>query len=122
MKKTIVFSILVLTTLAACKTKEKSVTEKAVEKPKLDCTGKAYAFNADIKPIMYQYCVSCHNTNFKAGYNFQQESSVKKAAQSGHLLGTIKHEHGFSNMPAMSAKLDQSIIDKIECWINNGMK
>jgi cytochrome c5 len=118
MKKIITSVAIITLALAACKPGKTTTAEK----PKVDCTGKAYTFTADIKPIMDQYCVRCHNTNMKAGYNLQEESYVKKAATSGDLLGTIKHEHGFPAMPAGGEQLDQSIINKIECWINNGMK
>ena len=47
---------------------------------------------------------------------------MKKAALNGELLGTIKHQKGYPKMPAFKEKLDQASIDKIECWINNGMK
>jgi cytochrome c5 len=119
MKKIFVSIIIISATLAACKTAEKPVAEKP--KP-LDCSGKAYTFLADIKPIMDQHCVRCHNTNMKAGYNFYDEAFVKKAASSGYLLGTIKHQKGYDAMPAGGPQLDQSLIDKIECWINSGMK
>ncbi len=71
---------------------------------------------------MEQYCTGCHNSNEKAGYNFEKIEFVKKAATSGTLLGTIKHTYGFVPMPMGAEKIDQPTIDKIECWINNGMK
>jgi cytochrome c5 len=120
MKKITVSIVVIALALAACKTGKKTTEEKPAAK--LDCTGKAYTFIADIKPVMDQYCVRCHNTNMKAGYNFQDEAYVKKAASSGDLLGTIKHERGHPAMPAGGEQLDQSVINKIECWINNGMK
>jgi hypothetical protein len=48
--------------------------------------------------------------------------SVKKAATNGYLLGSIKHQKGYDAMPRGAPKLTQETIDKIECWINNGMK
>lgn len=118
MKKIIISITLIAVAFAACKTAEKSTTAK----PKIDCTGKTYTFVTDIKPIMDQFCVRCHNTNLKAGYNFTNLSYVKKAASEGSLLGTIRNEKGYKHMPATGEQLDQAIIDKIECWINNGMK
>jgi hypothetical protein len=121
MKKLIVSALIITTTLFACKTTKK-VEEK---KPTIDCSSyQSLTFVTDIKPIMDQYCTRCHNTNLKAGFNFQEESYVKKAAASGQLLGSIKHKNGYDPMPAgMGGQmLDQAIIDKVECWINNGMK
>ncbi len=119
MKKIIVSSIIIASTFVACKTGEKVATAPVVP---LDCSTKMMTYATDIQPIMEQYCTRCHNTNEKAGYNFKELSFVKKAASSGVLLGTIKHTKGYPKMPYYAAKLDQSNIDKIECWINNGMK
>jgi mono/diheme cytochrome c family protein len=120
MKKLIVSALIITTTLFACKT-----TKVAEKKPTIDCsTNQSVTFLADIKPIMDQYCTRCHNTNMRGGFNFQDELYVKKAAVSGQLLGSLKHKNGFDPMPAgMGGQmLDQAIIDKVECWINNGMK
>lgn len=117
-KKIIVSLTLIMLALAACKSGKKA----AEGKPKLDCVGKAYTFTADIKPIMDQYCVRCHNKNLKAGFNFMDLFYVKKSASEGSLLGTIKYERGYPHMPKNVEQMKQSLIDKIECWINNGMK
>lgn len=120
MKKIIITSTIIASILVACKsTKQPTTTAPAVT---LDCSNKALTYSTDIKPIMEANCTKCHNTNEKAGYNFLKIEFVKKAVADGHLLGTIKHQKGFDKMPAYAAKLDQAIIDKIECWINNGMK
>lgn len=120
MKKLILSTLIIATSLFACKTAEKTTAKK----PTIVCPEKSLTFVTDIKPIMDQYCIRCHNINLKAGFNFNEELYVKKAAASGQLLGSIKHDHGFDAMPAgMGGEmLDQAIIDKVECWINNGMK
>lgn len=120
MKKLFVSTVVIATTLMACKgSKETASSTPAVP---LDCTSKVITYTADIKPIMENSCTRCHNTNNKGGYNFLTLESVKKAAESGHLLGSIKHEKGFKGMPYFAGKLDQASIDKVECWIKNGMK
>ena len=81
-----------------------------------------YTYTTDIEPIMKEYCTRCHNSNEKAGYNFTQVDFVKKGALNGDLLGVIKHSAKYDAMPLGRDKLSQDIIDKIECWINNGMK
>jgi hypothetical protein len=119
MKKIFYLSVAAGIFLFACKAKEKTTASPA---KKLECINTNFTYETDIKPIMQQSCVRCHNTNMKAGYNFNELESVKKAATNGYLLGTIKHADGYDAMPRMSAKLDQTTIDKIECWINTGMK
>jgi mono/diheme cytochrome c family protein len=106
--------------VTGCKTAEKKAASPPP--PALNCNGTAYTYESDIKPIMQENCTRCHNTNMKAGYNFNELSSVKEAAGNGYLLGTIKHQYGYTAMPAMAPQLDQKLIDKIECWIKTGMK
>ncbi len=119
MKKLFIATAIIATAFAACK-QGKKVTE-APKPVVLDCP-PTYTYTADIKPIMEQYCTNCHNTNQKAGYNFLLLTDVKKGATNGYLLGTIKHAFGYSPMPEMAPQLDKPTIDKIECWIKNGMK
>ncbi len=118
MKKIIITSAVIASILVACKSKK----ETASSAPSINCANKALSYNTDIKTIIESSCTRCHNANKKAGYNFFTIESVKKAALNGELLGTIKHQKGFPNMPKLAEKLDQISIDKIECWINNGMK
>ncbi len=120
MKKIIITSAIIASILVACKSKKETVATAPVAP--LDCSNKVLTYNTDIKSIIETNCSRCHNTNEKAGYNFLKIEFVKKAALNGKLLGTIKHQEGFSKMPKMANKLDNISIDKIECWIKNGMK
>jgi mono/diheme cytochrome c family protein len=121
MKKIIIASTAFALTFAACKSTKQTAT--VAPAAALDCSSNKYlTYNGDIKAILQTHCTKCHNTNNKAGYNFLTLESVKKAVGNGELLGTIKHLKGFPKMPAFAAKMDQVAIDKIECWINNGMK
>jgi mono/diheme cytochrome c family protein len=121
MKKIIIASTAIALIFAACKSTKQTTT--VAPAAALDCSSnKNLTYNTDIKTIIQTNCSKCHNTNNKAGYNFLTLESVKKAASNGQLLGTIKHSKGFPKMPAFAAKMDQATIDKIECWINNGMK
>ncbi|MCE3280467.1 MAG: hypothetical protein K0S44_2658 [Bacteroidetes bacterium] len=119
MRSTIIAFGILSIGIASCKTSDKTV---ATPKVLLNCDNATYTYVTDIAPIMQQNCTRCHNTNMKAGYNFNELESVKKAAENGYLLGTIKHMDGYDAMPRMAGKLDQVIIDKIECWIKTGMK
>lgn len=120
MKKIIVSALLSIAALAACNTSKRG----AITKTPLDCVNKAYVYETDIKPVMEQYCTRCHNTNMQAGYNFEDAAYVRKAGSTGYLLGSLKHKQGYEPMPAGNGgeKLDQDVIDKLECWVNNGMK
>ncbi|MFL5762881.1 MAG: hypothetical protein ACJ77K_02995 [Bacteroidia bacterium] len=105
--------------LAACKTtktttESKPVTETKPEPTPLNC-GTSTASFADVKAIVEQNCTSCHHD--LANYN-----DIKDIAAKGEFLGTIKHQMGYPEMPKNADQLPQSTIDKVECWIKNGMK
>ena len=119
MKKIMIIAIAICV-IAACKTKKD--TTSATAKPTINCATPEATYASDIKSIMETNCSKCHNENNKAGYNFLTLQSVKKAAMNGELLRSIKHEPGIDPMPAYADKLDDATINKIECWINNGMK
>ncbi|MCW3070225.1 MAG: hypothetical protein JWO44_115 [Bacteroidetes bacterium] len=121
MKKIIFTAVALAVVLLACKT-TKTPTAATPPPAPLDCSTTAYTYEKDIRPIMEQNCTSCHNENMKAGYNFYDIASVKKAAGNGYLLGTIKHQVGYDQMPPNGWPLDLPTINKIECWINTGMK
>lgn len=122
MKKLLLLTFTSVIVIAACKTsKETAKTETAVVRPPLDCSTSGVNYES-IKPIIEKNCTSCHGYGGSGGLNFLTSADVKKAATKGELLGTIKHQRGFPRMPANAEQLDQTDIDKIECWINNGMK
>lgn len=121
MKKIVVMAFAGLALMAACKTTTKTAeTAKAEAAP--NCDGTNFSYVADIKPIMEQYCTSCHGEDGAAGLNFNNKSDIVKAANKGELLGTIKWHSGFPQMPPSGVQLTKATIDKIECWISNGMK
>lgn len=87
-----------------------------------DTTGMTYA--ADIAPIFNASCAvagACHNgTARSSGYDLSNYSGSVNAANSGRLMGVIKHEPGFSPMPKGMQKLGDCEINKITAWINAG--
>ncbi len=108
--------------VAACNTTKKQTPAASTDtKPALECSSMNITFSGEIKSILETHCSKCHNSNNKAGYNFLTLESAIKAGKDGHLLGTIKHEKGYDKMPIGAPKLSQELIDKLECWVNNGM-
>lgn len=85
------------------------------------CDTSLYKYSADIKPIIDTWCVSCHTSgNAGGGYNFDFYSGVAVSAGNGSLLGSIKHQSGFSPMPKGSTQLSSCYITKIQNWVNAG--
>lgn len=121
MKKVVIATGVIAIIFAACKTsKAPEKKETTAAKPAVDCGTMAVSYATDIKPILEQNCNGCHGK--AGGYNFADMADVTRSAKNGSLLGTIKWDHGFPQMPARAAQLDATTISKVECWINNGMK
>lgn len=92
------------------------------EKPSiLDCSGITPSFVNDIQPIFINSCatVNCHSSSVSAGgYTSETYQEIKN--NDSLFLKTIKGDQGVIAMPYFSPKLDDSLIKKIECWINQG--
>ncbi len=85
-----------------------------------NCDTTNVTYSESVQPIMQNRCVSCHNANFPSGgVRLDNYEQVKKHADEGDLLGSIKHLPGYEPMP-QGSKLDDCTILKIEIWIDNG--
>ena len=87
--------------------------------PECDTTNVTYS--NDIWPIINSNCTSCHGGNAPAGnIRLENYNDISSAANNGSLLGTIRHEDGWSPMPKGGGKLNDCDITKIETWVNQG--
>lgn len=87
------------------------------------CTGATPTYSAQIKPIMDAKCATsgCHSAAKKAGgIDLSNYASAKSEAASKAFLGSMEHLNGYKAMPQDAAKLPDSTIQKIHCWVNNG--
>jgi Planctomycete cytochrome C len=73
------------------------------------CDTANVTFSGSIKPILQTYCI-----------NFSTYSGVKANATNGKLLGSIRHDAGFSPMPQNGNKLSTCNIALIKAWIDAG--
>ena len=86
-----------------------------------DCLSREVSYTVDINPILELSCSSCHNSGFNSGgVSLDSYEAVKDVADSGRLLGSIKHERGFSAMPRGAAQFDDCTISLFEDWITQG--
>lgn len=88
------------------------------------CDTTALTYTTDIKPIFDQSCAlsGCHDAATKSyGWDLSSYSASKAALQGGRVLGAIKYESGFIQMPKGMNKLSDCNISKIEAWFNAGM-
>lgn len=86
-----------------------------------DCFSGEVSYKVDINPILELSCTSCHNSGFSSGgISVESYDDVKDVIDSERLLGSIKHENGFSAMPRGAAQFDDCTISLFEEWIAQG--
>ncbi len=121
--KGLLFLLISITIVFSCKKDNNSTSTPIKNTTVLDCSKIQATYTNDVKAIMDNSCAigGCHNTISKAnGIDLSNYAVVKTEAALSRFLGSIKHQSGFDVMPRNSSKLNQTSIDKIECWIKNG--
>ena len=87
----------------------------------LACDTSNVTYSNDVWPVIESNCVTCHNGNFPSGnVSLADYNDIVAATQNGRLLGVIKHEDGWPEMPKGGGMLPDCDIQKIEIWVNAG--
>lgn len=87
----------------------------------LSCDTSAYTYSI-VFATLKTNCLGCHNTNnASGGVLLNTHANVVASVKDNKLLGSIRHESGYSAMPQYSAKLNDCEIKIIEKWVNAGM-
>ena len=74
----------------------------------------------DIEPIISNNCVSCHNSkNLSGGYNLSTYDGLN--VNISKVLGSMRQDGSAQSMP-QGYKVADSLIQKLNCWINQGAK
>lgn len=75
------------------------------------------SFNNDVLPIIQNNCTGCHDN--QNGYTFTNHQNISSnyAAIIGSMKGT-----GYQLMPQGGPALPDTVIQKIQCWVNQGLK
>lgn len=77
-------------------------------------------FSTEVKPIIDLNCVRCHKAGAIASSIPLVIYNEIKAVSVDRLLGSIKHEPGFSEMPRSASKLSDCDIETIQKWVDEG--
>jgi len=93
----------------------------------VDCPSGLVSFSAQVQPIINQNCNTsgCHGYINEAPFQLLTHQQVDSAVIYGNLLLSIKHQSPVP-MPRIDPllpdayQLPDSIIQIIECWINQG--
>lgn len=94
--------------------------------PNTTCDTTNVTYSAVIQPIFSNRCYPCHSNatagNAGNGVSFEGYANLSGYLSTGAptLLGSIRHENGFTPMPQNAAALSACDIHKIEIWINQG--
>ena len=89
--------------------------------PNNNCDTTNVAYSKDISSYLNRLCVGCHNAAApSAGIVLDTYTEVKKYADNGRLLGSVRHDDGFKAMPQSMPKSPKCDIDKLEAWIADG--
>ena len=96
-----------------------NVEELYPNPPECDTTNVSYG--EDVWPIINNNCTACHSGGAPQGnVSLEDYDDLVVAANNGSLLGTIKHEDGWSPMPKGGLMLPDCNIAQIEKWVNDG--
>jgi hypothetical protein len=107
---------------------KKWITDGALNNdcPNANCdTTGTISFNTGVKPIIDNYCISCHNASTtNGGVNLNGYAQVKAYAETIRngvpvLVGVTRQLAGFKAMPPFT-QLDPCSIRTIELWIDQG--
>lgn len=110
MKVSLFIIVLTLTALFSC-TREKLT-------PIDQQCNTTISFANDVMPIMQANCIGCHEPgNASGGYDLSSYTAI--SANATAVLGSMKAS-GYQLMPQGGPALEDSTIQKIACWIQQG--
>ena len=85
------------------------------------CDTLNVTYSGTIAPLLQAKCVGCHNSASTGGnINLSNYTGAQVQALNGRLIGSVKHDAGYSAMPKGGTKLPQCEIDELTLWIAAG--
>jgi hypothetical protein len=84
------------------------------------CDTNNVLYSTKVKTLLDLKCKGCHNTgSASGGVDLSTYNGAVATAQTGKLLGAVKHQTPYSPMPKGGQKLPACEIDLISIWITN---
>ncbi|MFD1470002.1 hypothetical protein ACFQ48_17370 [Hymenobacter caeli] len=88
-----------------------------------DVTASSSTYAATISPIFDAHCRECHGSavyqTLGGGNDYSNYAGIKKQSAS-LILGCIRHDPGFDQMPKGKDQLSTCDIARIQAWIDAG--
>ena len=92
------------------------------------CDSTSVKFSTTILPLIVEHCQggACHSAGNSQGTwvitTYAQVMDLMVDPTTNYLLGPIKRQRGFSQMPKNRSKLDACTIAKFENWVKEGAR
>jgi hypothetical protein len=83
------------------------------------CDSVIVSYANDIVPILQNNCIGCHNSTFASGGN-NWESYSEVSSKVDQIICAVNHNSDCFSMPRFADKLEDSLIQKFECWAVQG--
>ncbi|GAA4039329.1 hypothetical protein GCM10022409_26190 [Hymenobacter glaciei] len=91
--------------------------------PACDVARETITYSAVVAPIFAANCLRCHGSTVAnvigGGNDFGSYAALSRYPQNS-LLGSVRHEAGYSPMPQNSSKLSDCDIKRLEAWYAQG--
>jgi hypothetical protein len=85
------------------------------------CDSTNVTYTLTINPIIQTWCINCHSgSNPSGNIALATYDEVVSCANSGKLMGAIRHDQGFKPMPQGGSMLPPCEIALFEKWIRTG--
>jgi len=85
------------------------------------CDTTNVSFKNNVFPIVQTYCLGCHSGSAPGGGIYLRNyNDLVAVANNGKLMGSIRHDPGYSPMPKNANKLSDCQIATFNIWIKNG--
>lgn len=106
--KYIYILVLIIPFLFGCK------KDKVQNYPNANCSDTV-SFNNEILPLIQNNCTGCHDN--QNGYSLTNHSNI--STNSTAIIGAMRNS-GYQLMPQGGPALPDSVIQRFECWVNQG--
>lgn len=89
--------------------------------PNANCELGDVKYSVQVVSILQQNCYACHSNGSNLG-NLLLDSytTARSAAINGSLMGSVKHQAGYSAMPQAAGKLQDCDIQALQTWVDAG--
>ena len=88
--------------------------EKVESYPNINCNQEV-SFSQDVLPLINQECAGCHDN--QNGYSLTNYENI--SANSKAIIGAMR-ANNYQLMPQGGPMLPDSVIQLMECWVNQG--